>query len=192
MIYTDKTHLVADTLAELLAFGRAMGLRPEWIQGWDRSRPRADQWPIRHSNRSKVIYIVFKPTTERSPKMPRTIEQIIRDWFYNNPGRQISMYGLVSLCGGRWSANQRLNKMIRRGSIGLLLKKMVTPNYMALRLIRRRPLYCPVCRKYTHISINEDRTINCEGKNGAGGTRCGHDLNMKLSKNGKLLHLPKR
>ena len=34
MVYTDKIHLVADTLAELLAFGRAMGLRPEWIQGW--------------------------------------------------------------------------------------------------------------------------------------------------------------
>jgi len=36
VVYTDKIHMVADTLAELLAFGRAMGLRPEWIQGWSR------------------------------------------------------------------------------------------------------------------------------------------------------------
>lgn len=38
MVYTDKIHLVADTLAELLAFVRAMGLRPELIQGWSRER----------------------------------------------------------------------------------------------------------------------------------------------------------
>jgi hypothetical protein len=38
VVYTDKIHLVADTLEELLAFGRAMGLRPEWIQGYDRER----------------------------------------------------------------------------------------------------------------------------------------------------------
>ena len=119
--------------------------------------------------------------------MPRTIEQIIRDWFHNNPGRPISMSNLVRLCGGRWSANQRLNKMIRRGTIGLLLKEMVSPIYMRLTLIRRAPLWCPVCRQYTHISVNEDRTINCEGKNGAGGAKCGHGLNMILSKNKKLL-----
>jgi hypothetical protein len=116
-----------------------------------------------------------------------TIEQIIRNWFHNNPGQPISMNRLIELCGGRWSANQRLNKMIRRGTIGLILKEMVDPRHMRLRLIRRAPLWCPVCRHYTHISVNQDRSISCESKNGAGGAKCGHGLGAKLSKNRKLL-----
>ena len=38
MIYIDKIHMVADTLGELLAFGRAMGLRPELVLGWSKIR----------------------------------------------------------------------------------------------------------------------------------------------------------
>ena len=32
MVYTDGVHLIADTLEELHAFAREMGLKPEWFQ----------------------------------------------------------------------------------------------------------------------------------------------------------------
>ncbi len=51
-VYTDHVHLVADTLPELHAFARKLGLRPEWFHDerhphYDLTTPRARQRAVR-------------------------------------------------------------------------------------------------------------------------------------------------
>jgi len=43
MIYTDKTHLIADSLNELHAFAKEIGLKPEWFQDHEK-HPHYDIW----------------------------------------------------------------------------------------------------------------------------------------------------
>ncbi len=46
MVYTDKIHLVADTLEELHQFADAIGLNRQWFQNHSR-HPHYDLWGSR-------------------------------------------------------------------------------------------------------------------------------------------------
>jgi len=62
MIYTDRTHLVADTLNELHTFAYRMGLKRAWFQDHER-HPHYDLTTGRAANRA--LALGAKPVTTR-------------------------------------------------------------------------------------------------------------------------------
>lgn len=52
MLYTDRTHLVADTLTELHEFCKSVGIKRCWYEGYRKRHPHYD---LNASNLQKVI-----------------------------------------------------------------------------------------------------------------------------------------
>lgn len=126
-------------------------------------------------------------------RLQRSTWEVVRDYLMMNRNKPVSMSTLVAITGGRWSANQRLNELIRSGHIGLIVKEMVTPRHMTVQVVRTRPLRCQACQHATHlVKVMAGTTrrgnviygLYCASRRRPGGPQCGQQLGRMV--NGRL------
>lgn len=88
MVYTDKIHLVADTLEELHIFAANIGLKKEWFQH-HKKHPHYDIWGtlLKKALESDVMVISSKDLVQKANKLCCDIKKKANPSAGQNPGK---------------------------------------------------------------------------------------------------------
>lgn len=79
MVYTDKTHLIADTLEELHSFAANIGMKAEWFQNHKR-HPHYDIWGamLKNALNSGAVVISSKDLVQKANKLNCSLSTVIQ------------------------------------------------------------------------------------------------------------------